>query len=216
MPLAYKMLIILVFRPLGIAFALRQDEARLRGRGSMLSVIIATHDSERPLVATLAALVPGATAGAVREVIVADGGSHDETEQVADIAGCRFLTSGQPLGARLKTAAETARGEWLMFLRPGTVPGLSWVEETIAFVQQAANEPRAAVFASDADGALAWLRRAFSRYPPAEQGLVLRKSFYGELGGHRAKASDPETDLLRRIGRSRLTILRTAIGRAVI
>src|SRR6185503_15483123 len=182
----------------------------------MLSVIIATHDSERPLVATLAALVPGASAGAVREVIVADGGSRDETEQVADISGCRFLSSGQPLGARLKTAAKTARGEWLMFLRPGIVPGLSWVEETVAFVQQAANEPRAAVFASDADGALAWLSRALSRCNHAEQGLVLRKSFYGELGGHRTEASDPETDLVRRIGRSRLTTLRTTIGRSII
>ncbi len=38
----------------------------------MLSVIIPTHDSERPLVHTLVALVPGATAGVVREVIVAD------------------------------------------------------------------------------------------------------------------------------------------------
>jgi glycosyltransferase involved in cell wall biosynthesis len=182
----------------------------------MLSIIIATHDSERPLVATLAALVPGASAGAVREVIVADGGSRDETEQVADIAGCRFLPSSQPLGARLKAAAETARGEWLMFLRPGIVPGLSWVEETIAFVQQAANEPRAAVFAGDADGALAWLRRARSWHPSAEQGLVLRNSFYGELGGHRAQASDPETDLVRRIGRSRLTTLRTTIARSII
>ena len=59
----------------------------------MFSIIIATHDSERALVPTLAALVPGATAGIVREVIVADGGSRDETEQVADIAGCRFLSS---------------------------------------------------------------------------------------------------------------------------
>ena len=182
----------------------------------MLSVIIATHDSERPLVATLAALVPGATAGVVREVIVADGGSRDETEQVADIAGCRFLPSSQPLGARLKAAADAARGEWLMFLRPGLVPGLGWVEETIAFVQQAANEPRAAVFASDADGALAWLSRALSWYPHAEQGLVLQKSFYAELGGHRAEASDPETDLVRRIGRSRLTTLRTATARSII
>jgi glycosyltransferase involved in cell wall biosynthesis len=182
----------------------------------MFSVVIATHDSERPLVATLAALVPGATAGVVREVIVADGGSRDETELVADIAGCRFLSSSQSLGARLKAGADAARGEWLMFLQPGIVPGFSWVEETIAFVQQAANEPRAAVFASDADGALAWLSRAFSWRPRAEQGLVLRKSFYGELGGHRVEASDPETDLVRRIGRSRLIILRTAMTRSTI
>ena len=50
------------------------------GRTLMFSIIIATHDSERALVPTLAALVPGATAGIVREVIVADGGSRDETE----------------------------------------------------------------------------------------------------------------------------------------
>ena len=89
----------------------------------MFSIIIATHDSERALVPTLAALVPGATAGIVREVIVADGGSRDETEQVADIAGCRFLVSAEPLGARLKAAAATARGDWLMFLRPGVGAG---------------------------------------------------------------------------------------------
>ena len=85
----------------------------------MLSVIIPTRDSERLLVHTLVALVPGATAGVVREVIVADGGSRDETEQVADIAGCVFLSSGQSLGARLKAAAERARGDWLMFLSAG-------------------------------------------------------------------------------------------------
>ncbi len=177
----------------------------------MFSVIIATSDSERPLVATLAALVPGATAGVVREVIVADGGSRDETEQVADVAGCKFVLSDQPLGPRLKAAAATARGEWLMFLRPGIVPGSSWVDETIGFVQQATSEPRAAVFATEINGVVAWLSRAFSPLPRPEQGLILRKSFYAALGGHRADANDPEAGLLRRIGRSRLTTLRTTV-----
>src|ERR1043165_2462471 len=94
----------------------------------MLSIIIPTHDSERALVPTLAALVPGATAGIVREVIVADGGSRDETAKVADIAGCRFLASAGPLGARLSRAAGAARGGWLMFLRAGAVPAAAWVD----------------------------------------------------------------------------------------
>ena len=59
----------------------------------MLSVIIATLDSERALVPTLAALVPGAMAGLVSEVLVADGGSRDETAVVADVAGCNFCWS---------------------------------------------------------------------------------------------------------------------------
>ena len=50
----------------------------------MLSVVIATHDSERALLPTLAALVAGAAAGVVREVIIADGGSRDETCEIAD------------------------------------------------------------------------------------------------------------------------------------
>jgi glycosyltransferase involved in cell wall biosynthesis len=180
----------------------------------MLSVIIATNDSERALVATLAALVPGAAAGVVREVIVADGGSHDATEQVADIAGCRFLSSDQPLGARLKAAAAIARGEWLMFLRPGMVPGPSWIDETIAFGQRPFHRVQAAVFASE-HGIFAAFRRGIF-LPAPDQGLTLRKSFYDELGGHRADAADPETDLLRRIGRSRLITLRTTIARSNI
>ncbi len=50
----------------------------------MLSVIVATHESERALVPTLAALVPGATAGLLGEVVVADAGSRDATAEVAE------------------------------------------------------------------------------------------------------------------------------------
>ena len=49
------------------------------GQKPMLSVVIATENAEQRLVPTLAALVPGAMAGVVREVIVADAGSSDAT-----------------------------------------------------------------------------------------------------------------------------------------
>ena len=181
----------------------------------MFSVIIATHDSERALVPTLAALVPGATAAIVREVIVADGGSRDDTEQVADIAGCRFLMSDEPLGARLSAAAATARCDWLMYLRPGVVPGASWIDEIFAFVQQP-NEARAAVFAREINGIASRLSRVIWPLPRPEQGLILRKSFYDDLGGHRANAADPESDLLRRIRRRRLITLRTTITKTTV
>jgi glycosyltransferase involved in cell wall biosynthesis len=173
----------------------------------MFSIIIATHDSERALVPTLAALVPGATAGVVREVIVADAGSRDQTEDVADFAGCRFLASAEPRGARLKAAAEQARGDWLMFLDPGAVPGITWIDETIAFVERTADAQRAAVFARSVP--FAALRRAF--LPRPEQGLIIAKSFYRDCGGH-ADAAQPEADLLRRIGRGRLVTLRATVA----
>ena len=182
----------------------------------MFSVIVATHDSERALVPTLAALVPGATAGIVREVVVADGGSRDETGQVADIAGCRFLSSAEPLGARLRAAAATARGEWLMFVRPGMVPGVSWGDETIAFAQRVNGRPQAAVFAAEINGLLARLSRMVASLPRPEQGLILPRTLYDELGGHRPNIDDPEADLLRRIGRGRLTTLRTPVAQTTI
>src|SRR5215470_16854749 len=93
----------------------------------MLSVVIATRDSERALLRTLAALVAGAAAGIVRDVIAA----------IADGAGCHVLASTQRRGARLKAAAEAARAPWLLFLRPGVVLDATWVDETRRFVEEA-------------------------------------------------------------------------------
>jgi glycosyltransferase involved in cell wall biosynthesis len=189
-------------------------------QSSMLSVIIATDESERTLVPTLAALVPGATAGAIREVIVADKGSGDETAQVADVAGCRLLVSAAPLAVRLQNAAAEARAAWLMFLRPGTVPDGTWVAEVMRFVEardlSGQAGARAAVFspipstARPTHAALELVRATFGR-PRPEQGLIVAKSLYASLGGHRDGVANCEADLLRRIGRRRIVLLRSQI-----
>ena len=57
----------------------------------MLSVIIPTEGVEHSAVATLAALVPGAAAGLVREVLLVDRSDSGVIERVADVTGCRFL-----------------------------------------------------------------------------------------------------------------------------
>src|SRR5215468_2482607 len=98
--------------------------------------VIATRDSELALLPTLAALVAGAAAGIVREVIVADAGSRDATAAIADGAGCRVLASTRRRGARLKAAAEAARAPWLLFLRPGVVLDATWVDETRRFIEE--------------------------------------------------------------------------------
>ena len=185
----------------------------------MLSVIIATDESERALVSTLAALVPGATAGAIREVIVADTGSRDQTAEVADAAGCRIVVSPAPLAGRLRAAAALARGDWLMFLRPGIAPEATWIPEVMRFVDQAelAGDAAAgaAVFSSGtpAGGAVTPLfrfQRLFRRGFQSNQGLIIAKRRYDSSGGHRDGVADCEADLLHRLGRRSITRLRTA------
>jgi len=182
--------------------------------------VIATQDSERLLVPTLAALVAGAVNGVVREVVVADAGSRDGSAQIADGAGCRVLISNEGRGARLKAAAAAARAPWLLFLRPGVVPDATWIDETRRFIEESelrgSAGSHAAVFRSANAGyrptlieALALLRAAFDPRPGANQGLVIARAFYDLLGGHR-DVDQPERDLGRRIGRGRIVLLRSA------
>jgi glycosyltransferase involved in cell wall biosynthesis len=181
----------------------------------MLSVVIATHESERVLLPTLSALVPGAVAGLVREVIVADAGSRDATAAIADGGGCRVLESTRAHGARLRTAAEAARAPWLLFLRPGVVLASSWIEETRRFMGEVerGRHNYAAVFRAEPFRpgpleAMALLGAALGTRPHPSQGLVITRTLYDAVGGHR-DVEQPERDLLRRLGRRRLVRLRT-------
>jgi glycosyltransferase involved in cell wall biosynthesis len=191
----------------------------LQDRGSMLSAIIATHESERALVPTLAALVPGATVGLLSEVILADAGSKDATAEVADIAGCRFMASSEPLGARLKAAAASTRTPWLMFLRAGCVPEAGWVEAAERFIEATdrLDRARAAVFRPPGVADLlrpglgeliALLRVTLGGGARPEQGLLIARRHYDALGGHPG-GTDADAAMLRRIGRRRLAMLAT-------
>jgi hypothetical protein len=173
----------------------------------MLSAIIATHESERALVPTLAALVPGAIAGLVTDVVVADGSSRDATREVADLAGCRFLSSPGALGERLKAAAHSTRTPWLLFLRAGTVPEPSWLTAVERYLDETRRKPRAAAFRAQTAGGL----RVFLRLmrPRPDQGLLIARAHYDALGGHRAGAK-ADIDLMRRAGRIALLPARAA------
>lgn len=189
----------------------------------MISAIIATDESEHALVSTLAALVSGATAGLLAEVIVADAGSKDGTAEVADIAGCRFMVSTAPLGARLKAAAASARTPWLMFLRAGCVPEPGWVTAADRFIEETVQREeagRAAVFrppgAADLlrpglSEVIALVRVALGGRPKPEQGLLIARRFYDEIGGH-PDSADAEAAVLSKLGRRRLTMLPVGAG----
>ena len=186
----------------------------------MLSVIIPTEGLEGPAVATLAALVPGAASGVVREVLLVDRGGSDVIERVADVAGCRFLPFEGSRAAALAAGAGSARSPWLMFLHAGAVLDHGWIDETMQFMQRVAESerPRAGVFRyarspysdrSLRDG-LRFVARMIAG-PFADQGLLIAREHYERLGGHAPNASRAEERLLRRLGRSSLTLLHSRI-----
>jgi hypothetical protein len=186
----------------------------------MLSVIIPTEGIEQTAVATLAALVPGAAAGLVREVLLVDRAENGVMERVADVTGCRFLPFQGSRAAALAAGARQARSPWLMFLHAGAVLESGWIEETTQFIQgvSGSGRPRAGIFryarspyaqSSLGDG-LKFVARMIVG-PSADQGLLIARDHYERLGGHAPDARRSEARLLRQLGRSSRILLRSRI-----
>jgi len=187
---------------------------------SMLSVIIPTEGVEQPAVATLAALVPGAASGLVREVVLVDRAGTGVIERVADVAGCRFMAFEGTRAAALAAGARQARSPWLMFLHAGAVLDSGWIEETSQFIQgvSTSDRPRAGIFryarspyadTGFRDG-LKFVARMITG-PTAEQGLLIARDHYDRLGGYRPDARRSEARLLRQLGRASRITLRSRI-----
>lgn len=187
----------------------------------MISVVIPTLNSEATLVKTLAGLVPATVEGVVREVVVADGGSTDRTFDCVEDAGARWLPCpGPSRGAQLHAGAEVARGPWLLFLHADTQLQAGWEAGARKFMREVetrAADPAAAVFEFQLDDqgiaprileAVVGVRTRVFKFPYGDQGLLISKQLYQQVGGYRPLELMEDVDLIRRIGRKRLHVLR--------
>jgi glycosyltransferase involved in cell wall biosynthesis len=184
----------------------------------MISVVIPTLNSERQLPRCFDSLIVAAVRGVVREVIVADGGSTDQTLAIADAAGAHIEQAQKTRSSCLAAGAAVARSEWLLFLHPETALEPGWEVEAESFMAQAQPEkPRAGMFRFALDDfggearraeVMAALRSWLLALPFGNQGLLIPKRLYIRVGGYRALARLEDADLVRRIGRGRLVQLR--------
>lgn len=190
---------------------------------AMLSVIIPTLNAEGSLPHVLAALIPAAVHGLVREVIVVDGGSTDATADIVEATGAKLIRAPRGRGSQLAAGAKAAKnGGWLMFLHADTVLEQGWdAEVEKLFEHVAAGRFRSPEIAAafrfrldDFSGAARFLERvvalrcAILKLPYGDQGLIVNKRLYDRIGGFRALPLMEDVDLVRRIGRRRLVLLR--------
>lgn len=133
----------------------------------MLTVLIETRNDEEGLARTLASLVGGAVEGVVRDVIVCDRGSTDQTHYVAEHAGCHFLATGGVVAG-----IRQAKGEWLLLLEPGARLAEDWADSVIAHTSKSTMPAR---FSRAKGSRRPFLSRAFSRPTALAEGLVITK-----------------------------------------
>ena len=170
----------------------------------MISAIVTTLNDAPRLTATLASLAPAAMDGFVREVIVADGGSSDETVEVAEDAGADVVTTG------FADAIAATRQRWVLILTPGSRLQVGWERAAQAHMRDYPDKAGWFDLALAEPGAGARLHEAMARFegawlgrPRAGQDLLITNQLLGTIGpigGHQDIARKLGRPALRRLG----------------
>lgn len=122
------------------------------------------------------------------ELIVADGGSSDETIQVARREGANLLSGRKGRGLQCNAGAESASGDILLFLHADTIIP----QDSFSILQNFFDDPRVKIgtfrLAFDENKWLLRFYAAFTRFDSiftrfGDQGIAVRKEFFHELGG---------------------------------
>lgn len=154
--------------------------------GSRVSVIVPTLNEAELLAGTLDRV----NGGSPWEVLVADGGSSDETRDIASRMGARVVEGACGRAAQMNLAAASATGEYLFFLHADTVPPEGYQELLIRTL----NRPRVAggafglgidceIGAAGLIEKLVDLRCRWFGPPYGDQGLFVRRALFDRVGG---------------------------------
>jgi len=141
------------------------------------------------------------------EVIVVDGGSHDETAPLVRAYGVRFIESERGRGAQMHTGACAAQGTVLWFLHADTIPPPGAVEH----IAESLRDPSVVGgnfgvrFDSQRFSAhcLTWFYRQLRTVGLfyGDSAIFVRREAYGRSGGFKALPIFEDLDFLRRLKR---------------
>ena len=156
-----------------------------------VSIIIPTLNAGAGLPATLAHLAEGLQAGLIRELVISDGGSNDETCAVAEAAGALVVVGAPGRGGQLARGVAASGGEWLLVMHADTHLTPGWAEAVLTHLHdkpQAAGYFRLAFRARGLAPHLVagWanLRARVLGLPYGDQGLLVSRALYDRAGGY--------------------------------
>jgi len=169
-----------------------------------ISIIIPTLN-EAKTIGDLAQSLHELAGGA--EIILADGGSQDETVKLARNAGWRVIETSRGRGQQMNAAAKLAIGDALLFLHADTqLPegALAMIEETLLDEHVCGGN-----FSLVFDGGTREARLLTAIYPLLQLGgmcygdsaIFIRRKVFDQLGGYGDYPVFEDCDLYRRMKR---------------
>jgi rSAM/selenodomain-associated transferase 2 len=169
-----------------------------------VSVIVPVINEQEQLATTLShvPLAPG------DELIVVDGGSTDQTLDIARQFTPHVLNSPPGRARQMNLGAAHATGDVLLFLHADTIlppSGLDAVRRAMQAPQTAGGAFRLAITpATPALQLIAWvanLRSRFAQLPYGDQALFVRRSLFETLGGYADEPFLEDVTLVRALRR---------------
>ena len=154
-----------------------------------ISVIVPTLNVGIGLHHTLSCLMEAVDAGLIREVIVSDAGSTDQTLEIAKDWGANIIDGPPSRGGQLRRGCAAAQGTWLLVLHADTVLSVGWAMAVGQHLQCG----QAGWFSLrfDQGGAKGWVvalwanLRSRMGLPYGDQGLLVSRDLYDVVGGYR-------------------------------
>lgn len=140
-----------------------------------------------------------------KEIIVADGGSSDDTRTLANAFGVKVVNAERGRGMQMHAGTLSATGDVLWFVHADTVPPV----HALADIERYLKDPCVAGgnFGLLFDGPSRAARQLTAIYPVlrilglcyGDSGIFVRRSTYDAIGGFRSLALFEDLDLLRRL-----------------
>lgn len=174
-------------------------EDRLRQDAERVSVVIPALNEAANIAKTVQSAIDEAF-----EVIVADGGSSDQTAAVARAAGAVVINTPKGRARQMNAGARWARGGALLFLHADTLLQPGWATEVRRILADRCNSAGAFTFRLDDDGT--WLRITewgvarrckYGRMPYGDQGLFARTADFRRIGGYPDQPIMEDWELVR-------------------
>ena len=180
-----------------------------------VTVVIPTYNSEKTINNTLKSINKY-----FNKVIIVDANSKDLTIEISKKYKPKIIKSIKGRGSQLLLGAKNVSTDWIFFLHADTIIGKNNIIDIKNFISKDINNYKAASFKIKFNKNNVWsyllktivnIRSKYLKLPYGDQGLLISKNFYKNIGGYKNIPIMEDVEIIRNIGFINIKILNSHV-----